>query len=107
MTNKIPYGDLPFLPSLIARTTCGTTYTGEWMRNISPAEIAETESARQAMTPTQILEFEEMCDRRCRCAYNTEAEWFMRCVRAAGNKGRDQLYMWTAHWLASYLKVKP
>ncbi len=43
------------------------------------------------------------CDIVCRNAYANKAKWFEKCVKSKTNAGRDQLYVWTAHWLAAYL----
>lgn len=98
------YNDLQFLPTVIAKTVCETPYIGRETNNLSAEFIAQTEAARQAMSVYNVEAFGEFCDRRCRMAYNTRASWFMRCVRAKGNKGRDILYMWITHWLAAYLQ---
>ncbi len=110
MPKRTAYEDLPFLPNLLAETVCAQTYTGSEMGQRSslfcPSQsvIDKTEEARLAMTPDQIREFSDLCDQRCKLAYEAKAEWFMKCVRATGNNGRDRLFMWLTHWMASFLK---
>jgi len=103
---RTKYEDLAILPTVAAEHVCAQKYTGaEWsMQNCpSNAEIAKIEKKRQAMTPEQIREFADICDARCKKAYELKVEWFQKIVEARGNKGRDQLYVWLTHWMTSYL----
>jgi hypothetical protein len=101
----IAYEALPFLPYLIAETICEQEYKmqefSEGMR--SEKDIAPVEEKRKAMTFEQIREFGTQCDARCRAAYTAKAKWFMDCVNAKANYGRDQLYVWLRHWMVAYL----
>ena len=105
MPKKVPYDMLPLVPTVIAEIVCSQPYTGaEWSRGALPsADIAKVEVARQAMTQAQIREFSDLCERKCKAAYEANAKWMMKCARAKGNHGRDQLYVYVSHWLASYL----
>lgn len=106
MPKRTPYEDIAFLPYLMAETVCGQPYTGQEFSDQlrpGPRQIEKIEAARLAMTTEQIAEFAEHCDERCRGAYNKRMDWFMKCVRAKDNSGRDQMFVWIAHWLASYL----
>jgi len=53
------------------------------------------------MSSLQIAEFVHQVNERCKAAYKAKAKWFDECLK--GESGRDQLYMWVTHWLASYL----
>ena len=101
------YDDLPFLPYLIAETVCEQEYKmqeySEGMR--VQREIEPVEQKRKAMNWDQIKAFASLCDARCREAYTAKAKWFMDCVNAKGNAGRDQLYVWIRHWMTAYLKT--
>jgi len=103
---KTPYEDLPLLPNIIAEAVCSQPYTGqEWSQGLrSGDEITKIELARQQMTPDQVQDFANLCDTKCCLAYHLGAKWFLACVKAKNNYGRDQLYVWIRHWLASYLK---
>ena len=100
------YDDLPFLPQMIAETVCGQEYRMQEYSegNRSERLSAPIEEKRKAMTPGQIEDFASQCDDRCREAYAARAKWFMDCVGAKGNAGRDQLYVWLRHWMVAYLK---
>lgn len=102
---KIGYDKIPLVPAIVAETICSQPYTGaEWSEGArSSANIANVEIARQAMTPAQIREFSDLCERQCRAAYDADAKRMVDCARAKGNRGRDQLYVYVSHWLASYL----
>lgn len=99
-----PYESLSLLPALIAEKVCATPYTGQEWSNPGFQMVRRTEAARRQMTPEQIQEFTYLCDERCRMAYENKIQWMMECAQAKGNSGRDQLYIWIAHWLASYLQ---
>jgi len=101
------YEELPFLPYLIAETICEQEYKmqeySEGMR--TQRDIEPVEAKRKAMTFEQIRDFGTKCDAKCRQAYEAKAKWFMDCVNAKGNAGRDQLYVWLRHWMVVYLKT--
>jgi hypothetical protein len=105
MAKKTPYDMLPLVPTIIAETVCSQPYTGaEWSKGALPSsDIAKVEIARQKMTKAQIREFSDLCDQKCRAAFEAGAKWMTACVKAKGNRGRDQLYVYISHWLASYL----
>lgn len=105
MSKRISYDHLHILPNLVAEMICQKPYTGMEISIQSRDfnKVKEIEAKRQAMTSTMIREFSDMADERCRAAYGARAKWFELVVKAKDNKGRDQLYIWIAHWLASYL----
>jgi len=103
---KTPYERLALIPEIVAEAVCRYPYTGaEWSLQNRPSqkEIAEVEDKRQVMTIEQEREFSDRCGARCRAAYERNAKWFMECVKAKGDRGRNQLYVWMSHWLVSYL----
>jgi hypothetical protein len=97
------YEDLPIIPHLVAYIICRCRYTGSEQRNLSGDEINRIEILRQQMDDSQLNEFVDACDRRCKAAWETQADWFVRCVRSKNKTGLDQIYIWISHWLASYL----
>lgn len=99
------YDQIPFIPSLIASVVLETVYTGQdiSIRLRNQRTVDQVESLRENMSEEDRDEFVRLVDNRCRRAYAAQAEWFMKCVNAKGDKGRDQLYIWVFHWLASYL----
>lgn len=102
---RTAYENLPFLPSVIASTVCGREYKGQ---EFSPGmarsrDIAKYEALRKDMTAEQVDAFSNYADQRCKRAYEVKAPWFMKIVRARGNAGRDQLYIWITHWMTSWL----
>jgi hypothetical protein len=105
MPRKTPYDMHPLVPTIIAETVCLQPYTGaEWSQGaLSYADISKVETARQKMTDAQIREFSDLCEQKCRAAYDANAKWMTECARAKGNRGRDQLYVYISHWLSSYL----
>lgn len=105
MPKKVPYDRMPMVPAIIAETVCSQPYTGaEWSEGaVSHAQISRVEIARQAMTQAQIGEFSDLCERKCKAAYEADAKWIVECVQATGSRGRDQLYIYMSHWLASYI----
>jgi hypothetical protein len=105
MPKKVPYDRIPLVPPIIAETICSQPYTGAECSEgaLSPSDISKVEIARQAMTQTQIREFSDLCEGKCRAAYEAGAKWMVERARAKGNRGRDQLYVYMSHWLASYL----
>lgn len=98
------YDRLTLLPELVAEMVCQQIYTGEEIsvQLRSARTVKEVECLRQAMTRDQVAIFAIACNKRCRAAYEVEADWFEECV-TGGNRGRDQLYVWTSHWLSSFL----
>ena len=102
---QIAYDELPIIPAMIAESVCQRPYTGaEWSWTIRDASTVERiEAARQRMTLEQVRAFSDACERLCHAAYDAGAKWFCELARARDNSGRDQLYVWASHWLASYL----
>jgi hypothetical protein len=101
---RTAYENLPYLPNIVAETVCGQPYTGqEWsdMRRPAASIIATIEEKRQKMTLKQILEFADICDARCKAAYEAKAHFFEDVLKA--KDGRPQLRMWLTHWMTSYL----
>ncbi len=105
MPKKTPYDRIPLVPAIIAETVCSHLYTGaEWsVGTLSPTDISKVEVVRQKMTPAQVREFADLCEQKCRAAYEANAKWMVKCAKAKSNRGRDQLYVYVTHWLASYL----
>lgn len=103
---KTSYDNLPLLPHLMAEVVCTRVYTGYELsdRVRSAYDVADKEALRQKMTAEDIAEFCELADKRCRAAYAADIDWFLECVEAKDNRGRDQLFVWLTHWLASYLR---
>lgn len=101
----VPYFQLQFVPTIIADEVCQQVYTGqELSRSLrNSAWINTIEQRRLAMTDQQRSIFASLCETRCFDAYERQAEWFEKCVKSKSNRGRDQLYVWVRHWLASYL----
>jgi hypothetical protein len=99
------YDQLHLIPSLIAKVVCETPYTGKECNNMCSYSVEKTEKERQKLTPEEINTFVVTADILCRKAYEMKASWFINCVKS-GNRGRDQLYVWITHWLASYLTNK-
>jgi hypothetical protein len=101
------YDDLTILPHVIADTVCLTPFTSEFSaRHTSDAEVARVEALRQKMTPERIAEFARLVDEKCRAAYEKRAPWFMKIARSKTSAGRDQLYVFVAHWLHAFLLGK-
>ena len=105
MPRKVPYDCLPIIPAMVAESVCRQPYTGaEWSVGVrDAATVARIEAARQRMTMEQVRAFSDACERICRDAYAAGAKWFCQLALARGDIGRDQLYVWAGHWLASYL----
>jgi hypothetical protein len=97
------YEDLPLIAFIVAESVCGRPYTGQELSAQIRPDPSKTEALRQAMTDNQVAEFSGLCDAWCKAAYEAKADWFMKCARDKGNGGRDILYVWISHWLASYL----
>ena len=68
--------------------------------------MARVEALRQKMTPERIAEFARLVDEKCRAAYEKRAPWFMKIAQSKTNAGRDQLYIFVAHWLHAFLLGK-
>lgn len=101
------YDDLTILPHVIADTVCLTPFKSEFSaRHTSAAEVARVEALRQKMTPERIAEFARLVDERCRAAYEKRAPWIMKIARSKTSAGRDQLYIFVAHWLHAFLLGK-
>jgi len=96
------YEDLAFVPSLIAESVCAKQYTGYEMADPSPVHVWRYETARLAMTRSEIVEFSDICDERCRVAYETDARWFKKCLKDT-NHGLHKLHVWITHWMVAYL----
>ena len=97
------YDDLALVPSMVARRVCETPYRAvelkpEWR---SASVITQVETLRRAMTPNQVREFMRLCDARCRRAYESKTDWFLKCVQS---ERPDQLSAWLSHWLNAYLR---
>ena len=76
----------------------------EWSVNARHTRtVEEVEALRQKITREQVDEFCKLADNRCKRAYEKQMDWFEKIVRAKGNRGRDQLYVWISHWLSSFL----
>lgn len=109
-TNTMPrrrrFHELPFIPAVIAETVCKQPYTGmELSERARPSQndIDRIEDLRQKMDNKLFGHFCALVHQMCFLAYDAKSEWFMKCVRAKDNRGRDQLYAWISHWLAAYL----
>ncbi len=105
MPKRTPYDNLPLLPIIIADTISIRPYTGiEWSDKVrSASHVDKIEALRRNMTDEQREAFANLCDKACRKAYDAKADWFLKCVRSKGNRGRNQLYAVISHWLSSFL----
>lgn len=103
-----PYFELPIIPAMVAEMVASRPYTGaEWSDKYRyRAEVERIESSRQALTPEEVRAFSDACERFCHDAYDAGAEWFIKIALASGDQGRDQLSIWVAHWLSSYVTDK-
>lgn len=103
MPKRMSYDEQPLLPNILAEVVCEEIYTGqEWSIQIRDyGRVAKTEAARLAMTPEQKREFSDLCDRKCRIAYDANAAWIVKIFKA--NNGPAQLANILRHWLDSYL----
>ena len=101
---KIDYCKLSIVPAIIANVVLGEVYTGVEMslRNRDFNQVQKVEAKRQTLTPEQRSEFADLVEKRCKNAYDADADWMLRIARSKTNRGRDELYMWVRHWLASY-----
>jgi hypothetical protein len=89
------------LPKTLAGIIAARPYTGQECRNQGQDHIARIEALRQEMTPETVRIFSDWCERRCQSAYNIQAPWFVKCIKA--KDGRNQLCIWLSHWLAAFL----
>jgi hypothetical protein len=115
---RTKYEDLSILPNLVAETVCGIPYTSSEYRErsesqaacwMSDDEIAKIEAARKKMTQEEIREFADICDARCKFAYEVKAHWMENIVNGLegdGLRGRDLLYCFLTHWMTSYLMTR-
>ena len=65
------------------------------------------EKLREKMTSEDIKAFGVYVDERCRKAYEEKKKWFVDIALSKTNQGRDQLYIYVANWLASWLMKRP
>ncbi len=99
------YQDLPFVIHIMADTILQRPYSGKEAGELklSSAEISELEKRRLNLTEEQKYEFRRLCDARCKLAFDLKFSWFMKCVKAKGNLGRNKLFVFLTHWMAAYL----
>jgi len=56
----------------------------------------------------RLEEFQDLADFMCRRAYRLDHAWFCdRVVKARGNRGRDLLYSFCAHWWIGFAAMDP
>jgi len=105
MKTNLTYDQIPIMPIVIADVVANQPYDGGdiSVRNRSQDHVDKIEALRLVMTYEQRKEFGQLVDKICRAAFEKEYDWFMKIVRAKGNRGRDQMYIWVKHWLSSYL----
>ena len=89
---KTPYDHLPLVPTIIAEVVAAQP-----LHDGSP----KLEAKRRQMTPDEVREFADLCESRCRTAYEANAKWMLKIARM--RDGRDALASWIRHWLVSYL----
>jgi hypothetical protein len=99
-----PYEQLALRPDIVAVVVAEHEYKGEeWSLQLRDGGLVQqVEERRRKLTRAQVDAFADAVDALCRASYARKARWFMRIVRARGNRGRDQLYTWASHWLCSY-----
>lgn len=99
-----PYDELVIVPSIIASEVAAETYTGQEVsvQLRSGRTVDAVEKRRKQLTDAEVREFAELCDKRCRAAYEAGAPWFRKIARSKTNAGRDQLYQWVRHWFSAY-----
>jgi hypothetical protein len=102
---KTPFDSLSLIPAIIAERVVQSVYTCPELSEKckSQKQIAKIEALRQLLSPAQIREFSDRCEDICRSAYEANRSWFLECVKAKGNKGRNQLYIWISQEMVSYL----
>jgi hypothetical protein len=100
------YENLPFLPALIAEAVCAQEYTEQEisaeLRNEERAKAIEAK--RQTMTAKEIKSFAEEVDEKCKASYVAKSDWFMKIIKAGGNRGRDKLYDAIRHYMVRWIK---
>ncbi len=104
MPKRMPYDDLPLLPHILAEDVIRREYTGEELsvQLRSPKDVAKFEALRKEVTEVEEALFCELCDERCKKAYEKKAEWFMKILRM--KDGRAQLQVFLSHWLTAFLQ---
>ncbi len=88
---KTPYDHLPLVPTIIAEVVAAQSLDGH----------PDLEAKRRQMTRDEVREFADLCESRCRTAYEANAKWMVKIARM--RDGRDALATWIRHWLVSYL----
>jgi len=104
---RLDYDKIPLLPHMIAEMVCEREYAGlEWSARFrTSSKIAEIEELRKKMTYEDRQKFAAYADRRCRIAYEQEAEWFMKLLRSRSNRHlAGTLYAFITHWMVAWLK---
>lgn len=104
MPKRTNYYDLPLLPHILAEDVIRREYTGEELSTQlrSPNEVAKFEALRKEVTEAEENLFCELCDERCKKAYQNKSEWFMKILRM--KDGRAQLQVFLSHWLTAFLQ---
>lgn len=104
MKKKTPYDYLPIVPTIIADTVVGEVYTGSEVSDHSRCgrTVTAVEAVRSGLSMDERREFADLCEKRCRAAYEADAEWMLKIGRSKTDRGRDQLYVWIRHWLSAY-----
>lgn len=98
---KRDYDQLPIIPALIAEDVVQAPYTGcEWSDR-TRSKVEQVEAARQALTEEQRREFVDVCEQRCRHAYDADAKWMLDIANK--EDGRGDLWVLFSHWLAAYV----
>lgn len=94
---------IPYAVYLMAEDVAQEPYTErEFSPNLrSSSHIEKVEAKRQKLTPEQIDEFADWCERRCKHAHERKSKWWVKIINM--EDGRDQLRIWFSHWLAAYL----
>lgn len=105
MPKRTPYESLVLIPTIVAETVCSEVYSEQeysWkVRSLDRA--AKVEEKRKALTPEQIRQFADICDEKCRGAYEARADWFVKCAKSKSRTGYDQLCVYIRHWMAAFL----
>ncbi len=70
---------------------------------VADAVIAEVESRVGQSVPNARTVANRLADKAAE-VYSHNAQ-FRHSIRAKGNRGRDQLYVWMRHWLAAELRT--
>jgi len=100
--HRLSYDQIALVPSIVADIVVYRPYEmQEFSQNMrSQSIIEEIEGKRKQLTIAQCEEFIQLCDKRCRDAYEIKADWFEDCVNSDSS---DQLMIWITHWLVSYI----